>query len=150
MVAGRFDPALARLLPANPIMVRNPVFQKIKEIVTRFGDLVSETAGETPIKYSLLGKDKSQGEVTAQWQDLSTGVKKLRTYAGETNIVLPDAPSLRAVFKTQEWPSNYKMTYFDSDTIAMIRVGRSRKRTLTSKMLRFPVSSFIRPFRLAF
>src|ERR1019366_9447144 len=113
MVAGRFDPALARLLPANPVVVRNPVFQKIQEIVTRFGriDIDSLKALEGPPRYSLMGK--GQGGITAQWQDLSTGLKKLRIYAGEGEIILPDVPSLQAVFKTQEWPSNYKMTYND-------------------------------------
>jgi hypothetical protein len=38
----------------------------------------------------------------------------LRIYAGEENIILPDVPLLQAVFKTQEWPSKYKMTYRDN------------------------------------
>ncbi|MGH6844016.1 MAG: hypothetical protein ACRECU_04705 [Methylocella sp.] len=111
MVAGRFDPALARLLPANPVVVRNPVYQKLQEIVTRFGRLESpEGKGDGgPAQYSLMGK--GQGEITARWQDPSSGLKKMRIYAGEENIILPDVPSLQAVFKTQEWPGAYMMTY---------------------------------------
>jgi hypothetical protein len=37
LIAGRFDPGLALLLPASPVVIRNPVFQKLEEIVNRFG-----------------------------------------------------------------------------------------------------------------
>lgn len=118
MVAGRFDPALARLLPANPVVVRNPVFQKIQEIVTRFGDPVNSNTDslQSDVQYKIMSK--GEGEITGDGlqQAPPALLKKLRIYAGEEKIILPDVPALRAVFKTLQWPSNYKLTYTEDST----------------------------------
>jgi hypothetical protein len=123
MVAGRFDPALARILPANPVVVKNPIFEKVQQIVTRFGlPINSETESlKSGYSYAIVGKGTSveariTGNITGEGlqQVPLAALKKLRMYAGQERIIWPDVPSLRAVFKTQEWPSNYKMTYNDA------------------------------------
>ncbi len=114
VVAGRFDPALARLLSASPVIVRNPVFQKVQEIVIQFG-LPANSATESlrsDVHYKIMGKG-GEGDIAGSGlqQAPLAALKKLRIYAGEEKIIWPDVPSLRAVFKTQDWPSDYKLTY---------------------------------------
>lgn len=105
LVAGRFDPALERLLPENPVVVNNPVFQKLREIVDKFG-----RPNQPPYiyRYSVLAKGSSA--IHPKWEIQSEN-SKLRIYAAEQEIVWPDVPALRTVFKTKEWPSNYSITY---------------------------------------
>ena len=107
LVAGRFDPALARLLPASPVVIHNPVFQKLRDVVDRFGR--PDQIGGT---YSLQAKGESA--VPAEWTDPSNTRNKLRVYAAQQDIVWPDVPALGAVFKTTEWPRNYNMTYAEA------------------------------------
>jgi hypothetical protein len=116
LVAGHFDPALARLLPENPVVVRNAVFEKLQEIVTRFGRPFSP---KEDFRYSYTLPSKGQQtdndpRIDARWQKPSDFPKKLRIYEDEEDIIWPDVPSLRAIFKSQDWPSNYRIFYTEN------------------------------------
>jgi hypothetical protein len=112
LIANRFDPGLARVLPANPIVIHNTVFEKLREIVTRFGHLegLRKDPNMASYQYWLQTTTNGSNYVDGKWKDASEA-GELRIYAAEEDIIWPDEPALRAVFRTTEWPSNYDMTY---------------------------------------
>jgi pimeloyl-ACP methyl ester carboxylesterase len=110
LIAGRFDPGLARLLPANPIVIHNPVFQKLLDVVNRFGHLEGLKTNLSGVLYTLQTTNDLI-DIDGKWRDPSDARNKLRIYAAEQDIVWPDEPGLRAIFKTTEWPHDYNMTY---------------------------------------
>jgi hypothetical protein len=83
MVAGLFDPALGQVVPANPVVVKNPIFEKLQEIVTRFGLPVIINSETELLRAGLqygIGKDKdglSAGLINIREQD-SKPLRSLR------------------------------------------------------------------------
>jgi hypothetical protein len=112
LIAGRFDPGLARLLPANPVVIHNPVFRKLRDIVNRFGHLegLKTDPNLSGVMYTLKTSNDLI-DIDGKWRDPSEARNKLRIYAAEEDIIWPDEPALRAIFKTTEWPRDYNMTY---------------------------------------
>ncbi|MGD9657680.1 MAG: hypothetical protein AB7U61_08590 [Methylocystis sp.] len=118
LVAGRFDPALARLLPETPIVIDNPVFRKLRDLVKRFGR--SDQKKDDGYIYTVSAKGSNA--MSAKWTP-SDERSKLRVYAGEENIVWPDVYALHTVFKTNAWPSDYYMSYI-GDSVGWNRPER--------------------------
>jgi pimeloyl-ACP methyl ester carboxylesterase len=112
LIAGRFDPGLARLLPSNPIVIHNPVFEKLKDIVNRFGHLegLPGDPNLSGVMYTIQTPNDFD-YINGMWRDVSDLSNRLRILAAGEDIVWPDEPGLRAVFRTAEWPNSYNMTY---------------------------------------
>jgi hypothetical protein len=111
LIANRFDPGLERVLPANPIVVHNAVFQKLGEIVTRFGHMEELLLDPNMSNYQYLQTSGNEvSYINGKWRG-PREVGQLRLYAAEDDIIWPDEVNLRTVFKTTDWPSDYDMTY---------------------------------------
>jgi hypothetical protein len=108
LVAGRFDPALAKLLPERPVVVRNPVYDQLREIIEKFGR-PDHLAGEEP-QYSVNG-ERDNLQTTAKWSASRETRNKLRVYSAEEDIIWPDLSALAAVFETTDWPAGFRMSY---------------------------------------
>ena len=88
LIAGRFDSGLARLLPANPIVIQNPVFDELKKVVDRFGQLegLRFDPNLSGVSYTLQ-TEKDFVYIDGAWRDPSDARNRLRIYAAEEDIV---------------------------------------------------------------
>lgn len=116
MMAGYFDPSLRPLFGSVQSVVKNQVYTQLDEILRRFGTPVrpqSDSAVGTGSH--IIGEGAAP--LTVPQSAIPVPVyRMLRLYDGESKILLPDVNALNTIFRTSNWPTDYKLTYFDSES----------------------------------
>jgi hypothetical protein len=117
MMAGYFDPSLRPLFGTEQMVVENAVYNRIKEILARFGSPKrKESDGSKDSKYRIASGQADDLEFAES--SIPTAVlKHARFYDGESTILLPEVGPLATLLRSDGWPMGYRLTYYTNSNV---------------------------------
>jgi hypothetical protein len=113
LLANYFPPSLSPIVGSIQNVLRNSVYERLRNIVIPFGYRVKPDTDilKDGLYYSLLGRKSEAPIENIGARPPLDVLQRLIVYDGSDRIFWPDSSALTTLFKTQRWPDNYKMTY---------------------------------------